>query len=59
MEDEIEIIMHANEDATEITLVFQSKKAISTEELCVELESLAHLMNKADYERNQPGTRLH
>lgn len=59
MEDEIEIIMHANDDATEITLVFQSKKAISCEELCVELESLAHLMSKADYERRQPGITTH
>lgn len=58
-EDEIEVIMHSNEDLTEFTVVIKSKQKMSTEEICIELESLAHELNRADDQLKQPGVSVH
>lgn len=56
---ETEVILNANEDQTEVTVVFKSTTKLSTEAVCIELESLAHDLSKADLQRRQPGVSTH
>ena len=57
--DELEIIMHSNEEQTEITIVMKGKSRLSNEQVIIELESLAHDLSKADDQLKQPGVRKH
>ena len=57
--EEIEISLTSNDDMTEYTIVFKASKKINCEQLCVELESLAHDLSKADNEAKAPGVKLH
>lgn len=58
-DDEVEIILHANEDASEITLVLKRKRPMTTMDVCTELEFLAHELSRADDQLNQPGVLRH
>lgn len=57
--DEVEVIIHANEEATEITVVFRANRTLSTIDLAGELEFLAHELSHADDQLNQPGVHRH
>lgn len=57
--EEPEVIMHVSEDQKEVTVVIKHTKALSTEDICTELEFLAHVMSKAQSELSQPGVVKH
>jgi hypothetical protein len=59
-DDEIEVVGYSSEDKTEYVVYLRRPgKSLTTEEICVELESLAHDMNKADLQMKEPGVSKH
>jgi hypothetical protein len=58
-DEEIEMIMQANEDATEVSLVFKRKSTIDLGELILAIEEFLTELTRAESDKRKPGVEVH